>query len=117
MSPHVYIPGIRDSKQIPEAERDELYHLITSHPDILYDVHVNSCDRIDEINILEASMEAMAKCIEKIKSYCLKLYKLFKLRRINCDFVLVDGPMLPTIEYINHFFILKFLEMLKWKQL
>jgi ribonuclease HII len=39
--PSVNIKGIDDSKKLTEEEREELYELITSHPDIIWAVYVS----------------------------------------------------------------------------
>ncbi|KAG7399470.1 hypothetical protein PHYBOEH_008842 [Phytophthora boehmeriae] len=85
----VTVPGVNDSKQISEPEREQLFELLTNHPSITYAVHINSAQRIDEINILQASLESMTKSVEEVAG------------RLKQDktFVLVDGNRLPpTLE-------------------
>lgn len=54
------IPGVGDSKTITdEAVREELYEKIVSTPGVIWSAHVISAARIDDINILMASLEAM----------------------------------------------------------
>ncbi|RLN49873.1 hypothetical protein BBJ29_003123 [Phytophthora kernoviae] len=80
---------VKDSKKISEPQREELFELLTNHPSITYAVHINSAQRIDEINILQASLESMTKSVEEVAG------------RLKQDktFVLVDGNRLPpTLE-------------------
>ncbi|OWZ14810.1 Ribonuclease HII [Phytophthora megakarya] len=85
----VTIEGVDDSKKISEPQREELFELLTNHPKITYAVHVNSAQRIDEINILQASLESMTKSVNEVAE---------KLQQ-DKTFVLVDGNKLPpTLE-------------------
>lgn len=54
------LPGIGDSKKITnEGRRKELYHEIIKSTGVKWAVAVVDAGRIDEINILQASLEAM----------------------------------------------------------
>jgi ribonuclease HII len=68
--------GIRDSKLLSSKKREYLYELILEK---CYDwsTGIVSEETIDEINILEASMLAMKKAVEKLKT--------------KPDFLLIDG--------------------------
>lgn len=56
----VNIPGITDSKKITkEEERERLYEEIVAAPGVRWAAAVVDAPRIDEINILQATMEAM----------------------------------------------------------
>ncbi len=70
------IPGLDDSKKLSEAKREKLYALITEQA-IAYGVAEASPEEIDRINILNASMLAMRRAIEKL--------------RVKADFALIDG--------------------------
>ncbi|KAL3662504.1 hypothetical protein V7S43_012359 [Phytophthora oleae] len=86
----VTVEGVDDSKKILEPHREKLFELLTSHPRITYAVHVNSSQRIDEINILQASLESMTKSVNEVAE---------KLHQKDKTFVLVDGNKLPpTLE-------------------
>uniref|UniRef100_A0AAV1UMN8 Ribonuclease n=1 Tax=Peronospora matthiolae TaxID=2874970 RepID=A0AAV1UMN8_9STRA len=86
----VTIAGVNDSKKIVESQREELFELLTTHPRITYAVHVNSAQRIDEINILQASLESMATSVHDVAE---------RLQQTDRTFVLVDGNKLPpTLE-------------------
>lgn len=53
-----YLEGLNDSKKLTEKKRDKLYEILINDC-ISYGIGVVSPKRIDEINILEASKEAM----------------------------------------------------------
>ncbi len=55
------IKGIRDSKKVPEAEREELYELIMSSSRV--GVGIVGADEIDRINILNATKKAMCNAV------------------------------------------------------
>lgn len=75
------LPGINDSKQLTPEKRDTLYQALTTHPDVIYGVGVIDHARIDTINILKATIEAM-------------LHAIAQLSRVP-DILLVDGMALP----------------------
>lgn len=56
---------INDSKQLSEKKREELYEIITKEA-VAYAVGYASPERIDEINILQATYEAMREAIGKL---------------------------------------------------
>ena len=58
------IPGIDDSKKLTEKKREALFPVIEEHA-LAYGIGMADHTRIDEINILEATKEAMAQAIEK----------------------------------------------------
>jgi ribonuclease HII len=61
------ISGIIDSKKITaEMERERLYEELISSPNIRYAVAVVSAQRIDEINILQATLEGMRMAVEGV---------------------------------------------------
>lgn len=53
-----YLEGLNDSKKLTEKKRDKLYEILINDC-ISYGIGIVSPKRIDEINILEASKEAM----------------------------------------------------------
>ena len=58
------IPGVSDSKTIvDEAAREEIYAQIVGTPGVVWSASVVSASRIDEVNILMASLEAMRLCV------------------------------------------------------
>lgn len=56
------IPGLRDSKKLNEAKRDELAPLIREHS-IAWAVAKASEEEIDRLNILQASLLAMKRAV------------------------------------------------------
>lgn len=70
---------LRDSKQLPERQREEFYKIITKHPDIEWGIGIVSEKKIDRINILEATKLAMIKALKKLKK--------------KPDFLILDGNM------------------------
>jgi ribonuclease HII len=58
------LKALNDSKQLEPEEREALYPLIVKHA-VAYGVAVSEVDRIDEINILRASLEAMSIAFER----------------------------------------------------
>ncbi|MDB5034476.1 MAG: ribonuclease [Chlorobi bacterium] len=78
----VLLPGgsiierVRDSKQVPERERESLYDLILERA-IAWSVGIVSHREIDRINILQATFQAMRLAVAGLS--------------ITPDYVLVDG--------------------------
>lgn len=70
------IEGLNDSKKLSEKRREQLYTLITENA-IAYGIAEASPAEIDEINILNASMLAMRRAVEKLT--------------VPADFALIDG--------------------------
>lgn len=70
------IEGIRDSKLVPEAERERLYDEITAQA-IGWSVGIVSHEVIDEINILRATFVAMGHAVETLSP--------------RADYILIDG--------------------------
>jgi ribonuclease HII len=77
------IPRVRDSKLVAPAERERLYGAIT-HRAIAWAVASASVDEVDNINIHQASLQAMRRAV-------LALAPL-------PDFVLVDAFRIPDIQ-------------------
>ncbi|HMK61576.1 MAG TPA: ribonuclease HII [Dissulfurispiraceae bacterium] len=60
------ISGLRDSKKVPEAERETLYRIILSSG--MVSVGVIDADEIDRINILNATKKAMHLAVMGLES-------------------------------------------------
>lgn len=71
-----FIEGIKDSKKLSEKKREELYDKIINEA-IAYSICLVDEKRIDEINILNATHEAMNKAVNSLS--------------VKPDFVLIDG--------------------------
>ncbi|MCR4605980.1 MAG: ribonuclease HII, partial [Eubacterium sp.] len=61
----MHIEGLNDSKKVSEKNRERLYEEIISKA-VAYGVGISSPARIDEINILQATYEAMKRAIEDL---------------------------------------------------
>lgn len=78
------IEGIDDSKKLTPKEREELYQVLVNHPEIDFALGIVEHSQIDAINILKASLEAMAIAVKNLA--------------IEPDFLLVDGNQRPPTE-------------------
>jgi ribonuclease HII len=71
VEPGVWIEGINDSKQTTEAHREVMYDLLVNHPKVVWAASVVGHVEIDEVNILQASMNGMSRStaavVEKLK--------------------------------------------------
>ena len=84
-----YLEGLTDSKKLSEKKRDIFFEYIKEHA-ISYGVGVVSPERIDEINIYEASREAMIIAIKEVQ------------KQIPLEVVLVDAmPLNIDIKSIS----------------
>ena len=83
------ILGVGDSKTITdEAVREELYEKIVSTPGVVWSARVISAKRIDDINILMASLEAMR----------LSIVDVLGKKPPKQALALIDGPFSPWKE-------------------
>lgn len=76
------LPRVRDSKMIPEPEREELFGLVTGAA-LAWGVGIVDNNRIDGINILQATFLAMAQAVASIP--------------IRPDIALIDGRDAPDV--------------------
>ncbi len=91
--PHDFsLPGLTDSKKLSEKKREQYYDYILEHA-IAVEIGMDSPERIDEINIYQASKEAMEKAIEKVR------------KKVPLDVVLTDAmpmeldiPVIPIVK-------------------
>jgi len=77
------IEGVDDSKKLRSSQREDLYHIIVKHPDIIFGIGMVNNILIDEMTILAASLYAMKRAVQNLP--------------ITPDYLLVDGNHLPTI--------------------
>lgn len=82
LDPDRHIPGLRDSKQLSAARRDQLFEVITAEC-AAWAVAAVEADEIDRINIGRASLLAMRKAVMALAPLP--------------DFVLVDAFCIPDI--------------------
>lgn len=61
------IEGLRDSKKLSESKRERLFNEITAAA-VDYGIDFASVEEIDSLNILNASMLAMKRAVEKLKT-------------------------------------------------
>ncbi len=76
------LPELTDSKKLSEKKRETLYQLITDQ--CQWAVGESDAIEIDEINILQATMLAMQRAVERLNT--------------KYDQVLVDGNRCPNVE-------------------
>ncbi len=74
---------INDSKQLSAAKREELFAVLTKEC-VAYSIATRDNLRIDEINILQATLEAMKEAVEGLKT--------------PADQLLVDAAIIPGIK-------------------
>lgn len=74
---------INDSKKLSEKKREELYDVIMEKA-VAVGVGYASCERIDEINILQATYEAMREAISKLE--------------VKPDILLNDAVTIPQVD-------------------
>ncbi len=72
--------GIKDSKQLTEAKRNEYYRMLISNASS-YSIGAASHNEIDEINILKAAMLSMQRAFDGLS--------------VKPDVVIIDGPSIP----------------------
>lgn len=78
----VILDGINDSKKLSEKKRDELFEIIKEKA-AAYSVCAVSEARIDEINILQATFQAMRGAVDGLG--------------VQPDYVLIDGNKSPGL--------------------
>ena len=60
------VEGLTDSKRLTEKKREKLYDILINDKNVHYAIGIVDNKRIDEINIREASKEAMIQAINKL---------------------------------------------------
>ncbi len=78
----IFLPFLNDSKKVTEKRRDVLFDRIKQEA-LAYGIGIASNGLIDEINILQATYEAMREAIKKLKK--------------TPDILLVDAVHIPDI--------------------
>lgn len=76
------IPGLTDSKQVPEQERERLFEVIREHA-VCYGIGIADEHTIDEVNILQATIIAMERALSPLNP--------------RPDYLLLDAITLPRI--------------------
>lgn len=85
MPPNFYFKEINDSKKLSEKKREELYKLILDSA-IGVGIGIISSERIDEINIYEATKEAMYKAVDNC------------LEKTDIEYILIDAMKLDKLK-------------------
>jgi ribonuclease HII len=73
------LAGVKDSKQLSAERREDLYKILTKHPNIKWGIGIVSEKVIDKVNIFEATKLAMQKAVANL--------------RTAPDFLILDGRM------------------------
>ncbi|NGX61411.1 MAG: Ribonuclease HII [Chlamydiae bacterium] len=81
----VAFPGIDDSKTLSSQTREALFSEITGHKEVAFGVGIVSAAVIDQINILQATLQAMREAVLALS--------------VPPDFLLVDGTHLPFPDF------------------
>lgn len=81
------IQGINDSKKLTKNQRQEIFHKIKNN--VRYGIGIVDNEEIDQINILQATMQAMIKAYDDF------------VKKYNCSaqIILVDGNRNPFFNY------------------
>jgi ribonuclease HII len=85
-----HIDGLTDSKKLTEKKREDFYLQITNQ--CFWSVGEASSIEIDQINILQATMLAMKRAINKLQR------QLFSQNKDEIFRVLVDGNRCPDVD-------------------
>jgi ribonuclease HII len=85
LPPKFLLPRLNDSKLLTPEVREELFSLLTSNFHVFYGVGIVLPDRIDAINILRATFEAMQNAVRNLP--------------YPPDYLLIDGNQLPAFDY------------------
>ncbi len=77
------IKSVKDSKQLSEKKREEVYSNLVSNSKLKWGIGIVSEKVIDKINILEATKLSMIKAVNDLE----------KRNNIKVDFLILDGKM------------------------
>ncbi|MBE6734975.1 MAG: ribonuclease HII [Ruminococcaceae bacterium] len=89
LPPGLILEGVNDSKKLTEKKREKLFDVIIDNA-LAYSIAYSSVEEIEDINILNATMNAMKRAVEGLQ--------------IPADFAYIDGNRTPELnipcEYI-----------------
>lgn len=85
LPPDFLLTDLNDSKQVTPEGREHLFTSLTTTTGVYYGVGIIGVDRIDHINILRATFEAMQEAVRQLPK--------------PPDYVLIDGNQLPDMPY------------------
>ena len=106
------LDGLNDSKKISEKKREELYEILIKDA-LSYGIGIISPKRIDEINILEATKEAMKEAVNNLdikpeyhtmRQYHCLLYLLWEAE--TAQSFPIPGVLIPVFSCICPSFLL-----------
>ncbi|WP_026487876.1 ribonuclease HII [Butyrivibrio sp. XBB1001] len=83
---------LNDSKKLSEKKREELYDVIMEKA-VAVGIGSSTCERIDEINILQATYEAMTKAVNSLS--------------VKPNALLIDAVHIPQLEDYKQISIIK----------
>ena len=75
------IEGLDDSKKLIPSDREALFEQLTSHLEVVFGLGVVDAEQIDAINILQATLQAMALAVKDLSQ--------------EPDYLLIDGIHAP----------------------
>jgi len=81
--------GIQDSKQLNERQREWVFEQLMHHPDVYWGISQTDERRIEEVNILQATFEAMSTATHEAMASAGRNLLATKKR------ILVDGNQVP----------------------
>jgi ribonuclease HII len=84
--------GLNDSKKIKSAQRNALYHTLTTNPSVLWGYAIVEAAEIDAINILAATHKAMALAAAELQARFATTLNL----------CLIDGLPVPRFPLPSH---------------
>jgi ribonuclease HII len=61
------LDGLNDSKQLSEKRREQFFALLTTHPEVRFGIAQVEAGRIDQINILRATHQAMDLALQQLR--------------------------------------------------
>lgn len=97
------IPGIVDSKAVvKEADREAVFELLTNDPRVTWGISVVSNTKIDELNILQATLLGMRQAVEQ----CMKKVVAKKMKTQDV-LVLIDGNRCPVDMPVDSQWVIK----------
>lgn len=72
IGPHrqdLILDGLDDSKRLSRRQREALFDILVRLPGVTYSTAFVSAQRVDEINVLNARMMAMAEAVNKLQPH------------------------------------------------
>jgi ribonuclease HII len=88
LHPGFVCSGVRDSKQLTEKRREELFDSLCSETRLDYRIEIVDVETIDQLNILHATWLGMRRAVSCLQS-------------VGVDFALLDGCPVPDFPVPN----------------